>query len=55
MKLSTCPTTFKTVSTPVDAAQAPLDLGWGKPKVELVSEGAGGYLEAVKYATVNAL
>ena len=26
----------------------------GKPKVEVVSEGVGGYLEALRYATVNA-
>ena len=55
VKLSTCPTTFKIVSTPVNAAQALLDIGWGKPKVELVTEGVGGYLEALRYAIFNAL
>ena len=29
------------------AAQALLDRGWGKPKVEVVNEGGGGYLEAL--------
>ena len=32
------------------AAQALLDRGWGKPKVEVVNEGGGGYLEALKMA-----
>jgi len=34
------------------AAQALLDRGWGKPKVELVSEAGGGYLEALQTANV---
>ena len=29
------------------AAQALLDRGWGKPKVEVVNEGGGGYLESL--------
>ena len=36
------------------AAQALLDRGWGKPKVEVVSEGGGGYLEALRDANVEA-
>ena len=32
------------------AAQALLDRGWGKPKVEVVSEGDAGYLAALKIA-----
>ena len=32
------------------AAQALLDRGWGKPKVEVVSEASGGYLEALQAA-----
>ena len=33
------------------AAQALLDRGWGKPKVEVVSEGgSAGYLEALQQA-----
>ena len=32
------------------AAQALLDRGWGKPKVEVVSEGDAGYLAALKSA-----
>ena len=33
------------------AAQALLDRGWGKPKVEVVSEGgSAGYLEALRQA-----
>ena len=34
------------------AAQALLDRGWGKPKVEVINEGGGGYLEALKSAQV---
>lgn len=37
------------ISNPPDLAML------GKPKIELVSEGVGGYLEALRYATVNAL
>ena len=36
------------------AAQALLDRGWGKPKVEVVNEGGGGYLEALRDANVDA-
>ena len=32
------------------AAQALLDRGWGKPKVEIVSDSGGGYLEALQQA-----
>ena len=32
------------------AAQVLLDRGWGKPKVEVVNEGGGSYLEALKMA-----
>ena len=32
------------------AAQALLDRGWGKPRVEVVSEASGGYLEALQAA-----
>ena len=32
------------------AAQAFLDRGWGKPKVEVVSEAGGSYLEALRDA-----
>ena len=32
------------------AAQALLDRGWGKPKVEVINEGGGGYLEALRDA-----
>ena len=32
------------------AAQALLDRGWGKPKVEVVAEAGGGYLEALQAA-----
>tara|TARA_E500000075_G_C6966305_1_gene308188 strand:- start:876 stop:1022 length:147 start_codon:yes stop_codon:yes gene_type:complete len=31
-------------------AQALLDRGWGKPKVEVVNEGGGGYLLALGQA-----
>ena len=31
-------------------AQALLDRGWGKPKVEVVNEGGGGYLEELGQA-----
>ena len=31
-------------------AQALLDRGWGKPKVEAVNDGGGGYLEALGQA-----
>ena len=34
------------------AAQALLDRGWGKPKVEVVTEAGGGYLHALKAANV---
>ena len=30
------------------AAQALLDRGWGKPKVEVVADGAGSYVEALR-------
>ena len=30
------------------AAQALLDRGWGKPRVEIVSDGAGSYIEALR-------
>ena len=30
------------------AAQALLDRGWGKPKVEVVADGAGFYIEALR-------
>ena len=36
------------------AAQALLDRGWGKPKVEVVSEAGGGYLAALRDANVEA-
>ena len=32
------------------AAQALLDRGWGKPKVEVINEVGGGYLEALQAA-----
>ena len=32
------------------AAQALLDRGWGKPKVEVVNDSDGGYLEALQQA-----
>ena len=35
------------------AAQALLDRGWGKPKVEVINEGGGGYLEALRNANAN--
>ena len=35
------------------AAQALLDRGWGKPKVEVVTEAGGGYLEALKDANAD--
>ena len=35
------------------AAQALLDRGWGRPKVEVVSEASGGYLEALQAANVT--
>ena len=35
------------------AAQALLDRGWGKPKVEVVSEAGGSYLEALQAANVT--
>ena len=35
------------------AAQALLDRGWGKPKVEVVSEAGGGYLQALQAANVT--
>ena len=35
------------------AAQALLDRGWGKPKVEVINEGGGGYLEALQAANVT--
>ncbi len=30
------------------AAQALLDRGWGKPKVGVVADGAGSYIEALR-------
>ena len=30
------------------AAQALLDRGWGKPKVEVMAEGTGSYIEALR-------
>ena len=36
------------------AALALLDRGWGKPKVEVVNEGGGGYLEALGRANHTA-
>ena len=30
------------------AAQALLDRGWGKPKVEVMTDGAGSYVEALR-------
>ena len=30
------------------AAQALLDRGWGKPKVEVVADGTGSYIEALR-------
>ena len=30
------------------AAQALLDRGWGKPKVEVVADGTGFYIEALR-------
>ena len=35
------------------AAQALLDRGWGKPKVEVINEGDGGYLEALRNANAD--
>ena len=35
------------------AAQALLDRGWGKPKVEVVNDSGGGYLEALRDANVT--
>ena len=35
------------------AAQALLERGWGKPKVEAVTEAGGGYLQALKAANVR--
>ena len=35
------------------AAQALLDRGWGKPKVEVINEGGGGYLEALRDANAG--
>ena len=35
------------------AAQALLDRGWGKPKVEVINEGGGGYLEALRNANAD--
>ena len=35
------------------AAQALLDRGWGKPKVKVVSEAGGGYLQALQAANVT--
>ena len=32
------------------AAQALLDRGWGKPKLEVVNQGDSGYLEALQQA-----
>ena len=35
------------------AAQVLLDRGWGKPKLEVVSEAGGSYLEALEAAKVT--
>ena len=35
------------------AAQALLDRGWGKPRVEVVNEGGGGYFEALRDANAE--
>ena len=35
------------------AAQALLDRGWGRPKVEVVTEAGGGYLRALQAANVT--
>ena len=35
------------------AAQALLEQRWGKPKVEVVTEAGGGYLQALKAANVS--
>ena len=35
------------------AAQALLDRGWGKPKLEVINEGGGGYLEALRNANAD--
>ena len=35
------------------AAKALLDRGWGKPKMEVVSEVGGGYLEALRDANAG--
>ena len=35
------------------AAQALLDRGWAKPKVEVVSQASGGYLEALQAANIK--
>lgn len=35
------------------AAQALLDRGWGKPKVEVVNDSGGGYLQALQAANVT--
>ena len=36
------------------AAQALLDRGWGRPKVEVFTEAGGGYLEALRDANSGA-
>lgn len=35
------------------AAQALLERGWGKPKVEVVTDAGGGYLQALQAANVT--
>ena len=35
------------------AAQALLDRGWAKPKVEVVSQASGGYLQALQAANIK--
>jgi hypothetical protein len=35
------------------AAQALLDRGWGKPKLEVINEGGSGYLEALRNANAD--
>ena len=35
------------------AAQVLLDRSWGKPKVEVINEGGGGYLEALRDANAG--
>ena len=35
------------------AAQALLERGWGKPKIEVVNDAGGGYLQALQAANVT--